>query len=302
MSETGVQVISPIKSFLAGGFGGACCITVGHPFDTIKVRLQTMPHVPSGTTPLYYGTIDCFKKTVAADGILGLYKGMGAPIAGVAPVFAICFFGYNLGKEILAKDLMHLRNHEILFAGMFSGIFSTAILAPGERIKCLLQVQSHTRGPLKYSGPIDVLRQLYGKGGLRSIFKGTAATLLRDVPASGVYFLSYELIKDKLRNRHSKSNELSVSKTLFAGGMAGIFNWIVAIPPDVLKSRLQSAPEGLYPNGIRSVFSELIAKEGFLALYKGMTPVMLRAFPANAACFLGYEVALKFLDYAFPGL
>ncbi|KAH8859677.1 Mitochondrial carnitine/acylcarnitine carrier protein [Schistosoma japonicum] len=218
----------------------------------------------------------------------------------------------------------------------------------------LILVQSHTRGPLKYSGPIDVLRQLYGKGGLRSIFKGTAATLLRgivtykpgfilsqnkisvyislgyrkvslsiiisgdckniclyagrleelprDVPASGVYFLSYELIKDKLRNRHSKSNELSVSKTLFAGGMAGIFNWIVAIPPDVLKSRLQSAPEGLYPNGIRSVFSELIAKEGFLALYKGMTPVMLRAFPANAACFLGYEVALKFLDYAFPGL
>ncbi|CAH8527157.1 unnamed protein product [Schistosoma rodhaini] len=302
MSESGVQVISPIKSFLAGGFGGACCIVIGHPFDTIKVRLQTMPHVTSGATPMYYGTFDCVKKTVAADGIFGLYKGMGAPIAGVAPVFAICFFGYNLGKQLFAKDPMNLRKHEILLAGMFSGIFSTAILAPGERIKCLLQVQSNAIGPLKYSGPVDVLRQLYREGGIRSIFKGTAATLLRDVPASGVYFLSYEVMKNALRNPHSKNNELSVGKTLFAGGMAGIFNWLIAIPPDVLKSRLQSASEGVYPNGIRSVFSELIAKEGFLGLYRGMTPVMLRAFPANAACFLGYEVALKFLDYAFPGL
>lgn len=35
-------------------------------------------------------------------------------------------------------------------------------------------------------------------------------------------------------------NELSVPSVLFAGGMAGIFNWAVAIPPDVLKSRFQT--------------------------------------------------------------
>ncbi|CAH8839742.1 unnamed protein product [Trichobilharzia szidati] len=260
-----------------------------------------MPHVQAGSTPLYYGTVDCIKKTVAADGILGLYKGMAVPVAGVAPVFATCFFGYNLGKKIFAEDPMNLRKHELLLAGMFSGIFTTAILAPGERIKCLLQVQSNSCGPVKYKGPGDVFRQLYREGGLRSIFKGTAATLLRDVPASGVYFLTYEWIKELLRNPYA-NNELGVGKTLFAGGMAGVFNWVVAIPPDVLKSRLQSAPEGTYPNGIRSVFSELIAREGFFALYRGVTPVMLRAFPANAACFLGYEVALKFLDYAFPNL
>jgi len=43
-----------------------------------------------------------------------------------------------------------------------------------------------------------------------------------------------------------------------------------------------TAPEGKYPNGIRSVFMELMHEEGLLALYKGVTPVMLRAFPANA--------------------
>lgn len=32
---------SPIKYFISGGFGGICTVLVGHPFDTIKVRLQT---------------------------------------------------------------------------------------------------------------------------------------------------------------------------------------------------------------------------------------------------------------------
>lgn len=40
--------------------------------------------------------------------------------------------------------------------------------------------------------------------------------------------------------------------------------------------------------------------EGPLALYKGITPVLLRAFPANAACFLGFELCKDFLNYLFP--
>jgi solute carrier family 25 carnitine/acylcarnitine transporter 20/29 len=55
-------------NFVAGGVGGACTVVVGHPFDTVKVRLQTMPVAKAGTTPLYNGTLDCFKQTIARDG------------------------------------------------------------------------------------------------------------------------------------------------------------------------------------------------------------------------------------------
>lgn len=65
---------------------------------------------------------------------------------------------------------------------------------------------------------------------------------------------------------------------------------------------ISTAPAGTYPNGIRDVFAELMRKEGPLALYKGVTPVMLRAFPANAACFIGFEICMKFLNYVAPNL
>ncbi|XP_036347864.1 congested-like trachea protein [Rhagoletis pomonella] len=63
------------------------------------------------------------------------------------------------------------------------------------------------------------------------------------------------------------------------------------MPADVLKSRLQTAPAGTYPKGVRSVFKDLMRTDGPLALYRGVTPIMLRAFPANAACFFGIELA-----------
>lgn len=43
-------------------------------------------------------------------------------------------------------------------------------------------------------------------------------------------------------------------------------------------------------------------KEGPLALYKGVTPVMLRAFPANAACFIGFEISMNVLNTFAPNL
>ncbi|XP_054716759.1 mitochondrial carnitine/acylcarnitine carrier protein-like [Uloborus diversus] len=123
-----------------------------------------------------------------------------------------------------------------------------------------------------------------------------------NVPASGMYFMSYEWLQRVLTPAGKDRSEISVWRTLFAGGMAGICNWSVAIPADVLKSRLQTAPEGTYPNGIRDVFKHTMKEEGIRALYKGATPVMLRAFPANAACFMGYEVTMKFLNWTAPNL
>ncbi|KAH8251989.1 hypothetical protein KR032_001791 [Drosophila birchii] len=119
------------------------------------------------------------------------------------------------------------------------------------------------------------------------------------MPANGLYFLVYEYIQDEAKSK-SSTGQINTASTIFAGGVAGMAYWILGMPADVLKSRLQSAPEGTYKHGIRSVLKDLIIKDGPLALYRGVTPIMIRAFPANAACFFGIELANNFFRIVAP--
>lgn len=305
--------ISTIKNFFAGGFGGICLVAAGHPLDTVKVRMQTMS-IPSSSssTQHYSGTWDCFRKIFTEEGIRGFYKGMATPLVGVTPLYSVCFFGYSLGKKLQnPADGYHHSAIQIFNAGMLSSVFTNLITTPGERIKCLLQIQQASGNVIShnqpvFNGPIDCALKLYRDGGLRSLYRGTIATLCRDVPAGGIYFVTYELLQRHLQHSNSRQqqheHELGVWRTLFAGGMSGIVFWCFALPADVIKSRLQTAPTNLYPNGMRDVVRQIIHREGFTGFYRGSMAVFLRAFPANAACFFGYEVAMKFIDWIAPDL
>lgn len=108
---------------------------------------------------------------------------MAAPLVGVTPLFAVFFGGCAIGRwlqqTVPDQEFTFVQNFN---AGALAGVLTTAVMAPGERIKCLLQVQS-AGGPsasgVHYSGPLDVIKKLYKEGGIRSIYRGTAATLLR---------------------------------------------------------------------------------------------------------------------------
>jgi len=297
-----IKKISAWKSFTAGGAGGICAVVSGHPLDLVKVRLQTMPVPKPNQNPQFAGAFDCFKQTLQKEGFRGLYKGMGAPLVGIAPIFAISFWGFGVGKnQILAYH--DNPNHKMTLtenfaAGAFSGIFTTVIMAPGERVKCLLQIQQDG-GKKLYNGPVDCIKKLYAEGGIKSIYRGTLLTLFRDVPASGAYFAGYEGIKQLMTPKGQDTSQLSIASVLVAGGTAGCLNWGLAIIPDGVKSRFQTAPTGKY-NGMKDVIVDILKNEGFRGMYRGFAPVMLRAFPANACCFLGYEGAMKFLNYVSP--
>jgi len=288
--EVKEQTTSGVKSFLAGGFGGVACVLVGQPFDLIKVRLQT---APEGT---YTGMVDATKKLLAKDGFRGLYRGMGPPLVGITPIFAISFWSYNLGKKIVLwtnsnRSSPELSIGEIMIAGAISAGPTTLVMSPVERVKVLLQIQGQG-GKNLYKGPVDVVRKLYKEGGLSSIYRGVGATLVRDVPGSAVYYGAYEVTKRLLTPANSTLNPAAV---LFAGGMAGVAMWSIAIPPDVIKSRLQSAPPGTYKNAF-DCLRKTIAQDGMGALFKGIGPALFRSFPANAATFLGYEASLKVMN------
>lgn len=70
------------------------------------------------------------------------FSGMAAPLIGVTPMFAVCFLGFGIGKKLQQTTPDEKLTAVQLFnAGMLSGVFTTAIMTPGERIKCLLQVK-----------------------------------------------------------------------------------------------------------------------------------------------------------------
>ncbi|XP_069842167.1 mitochondrial carnitine/acylcarnitine carrier protein-like [Dendropsophus ebraccatus] len=298
-SENGGHPLAYIKHFVSGGMGGVCLTLAGQPMDTVKVNLQIQTRPMGGQTLQYNNTVDCFRKIVSRQGLWGLYKGMGAPLAGVTPIMAMTFFGFSLGKK-LQQNHPHdiLRLHQVFSAGMLAGLCAAIIVVPAERIKCLLQAQANS-SLKRFSGPMDCAGQLFQERGIRSLYRGTVLTLLRDIPATGVYFMSYEWMKEKMTPPRGSVSDLSAARILLAGGVAGMCNWVVAIPMDVLKSRFQTAPDGQY-RGFLDVLREVLRDEGPRGLYKGFTAAMLRAFPANAACFLGFEASMKFLHWLIP--
>lgn len=70
-----------LRALVAGGVGGVCAVIVGHPFDLVKVRMQT------AEKGVYSGALDVVRKSVARDGLArGLYAGVSAPLVGVTPM------------------------------------------------------------------------------------------------------------------------------------------------------------------------------------------------------------------------
>lgn len=143
------------------------------------------------------------------------------------------------------------------------------------------------------------MKQLYKEGGIRSVFRGSAMTLARDGPGSAAYFATYEYIKRKLTPLDANgkpSGQLSLTAVMVAGGAAGVAMWIPVFPIDTVKSRLQSA-EGR-PT-IRGTISGLYSRGGLKAFFPGIGPALARAVPANAATFLGVELAHKAMNRVF---
>ncbi|KAL6058806.1 Mitochondrial carnitine/acylcarnitine carrier protein [Balamuthia mandrillaris] len=297
-----VSFLSGWKDVTAGVVGGMCLVFAGHPLDTIKVRLQTMPKPAPGQAPLFTGALDCAVKTVKQEGIKGLYKGMGSPLTGVPPIYAVVFGAYGASKRFLQKsadDPLSLGN--IFLAGCITGVATTAITAPVELIKARLQIQyAQPKGTAAlYNGPVDCARKIAKTNGVSGLFRGSVATLWRDVPGSGAYFAANEWVKRMFIPPGGTAKDVGPLPLLLAGGCAGVANWLAIFPIDLIKSRVQTDLSGKYAHGHRGmyqVFCEVVAESGWRGLFKGIGPCLLRSFPANAACFTGYEFAMRLLD------
>ncbi|CAL4915716.1 unnamed protein product [Urochloa decumbens] len=300
------------KDLAAGTVGGAAQLVVGHPFDTVKVKLQSQP-----APPRYAGAGDAVRQTLAAEGARGLYKGMGAPLATVAAMNAVLFTVRGQMEAVLRSEPgVPLTVGQQVVAGAGAGVAVSFLACPTELIKCRLQAQSALAtaaaptpafaavaapaAAAKYGGPVDVARHvLRSEGGARGLFKGLVPTLAREVPGNAIMFGVYEATKRALAaaaaggEEDTSSEQLGRGSLILAGGLAGASFWGSVYPADVVKSVLQ-VDDHKRPrySGSMDAFRKILAADGVIkGLYKGFGPAMARSVPANAACFLAYEIA-----------
>ncbi|KAI3382619.1 hypothetical protein SNEBB_007051 [Seison nebaliae] len=288
------------KELLAGGCGGICVVLTGHPFDTIKVLLQSSTN--------YHGTFHAIRRTFHVDGVKGFYRGMSTILIGVAPIFALQFWSYEKTKHYLISRQTTVENQtktvtkpfvkEFDFtsamAGAMAGVCTTTVVGPGERIKCLLQTHNSEKVK-KFSGPFDVVGKLLRNQGISGVVRGSFLTLCRDVPGTFVYFGVYETMKRMLYTEEElKKKKISILKVMIAGASAGMMFWVSAMPQDVIKSRVQSTFDKV---SSREIIKSLYRKHGASAFFRGSAPVTARAIVVNAACFLGYEMSFQFFTY-----
>jgi len=165
---------------------GGLSVLVGHPFDLVKVKHQTDANGSKSK-----GTFATLRDIVKQEGFGGMYRGVTAPLIAVAPIFATSFWGFDLGDKLVRmcwgiSPNTPLNLLQLALAGGFSAFPTALVMVPAERIKCLLQTQEQqgVRGGAKYNGFSDCASKLYQENGVLGLYKGTALTLMRDVPGN----------------------------------------------------------------------------------------------------------------------
>ncbi|CCE61550.1 hypothetical protein TPHA_0A04750 [Tetrapisispora phaffii CBS 4417] len=283
------ETYSRLMGFVAGMCSGVAKNSVGHPFDTVKVRLQT-----SQGTGRFHGPLDCVLKTVRQQGIRGLYLGFTPPLFGWIIMDSVLLGSLHNYRMLLSKyvynDHKSLPLSGCIISGVMSGWTVSFIAAPVELAKAKLQVQ-YDATTSKYKGPIDVIKKVYATNGIRGLYKGLISTLI--FRTHFVYWWgSYELLTRWFK-KNTKLSDPAIN--FWAGGLsASLGFWTTAYPSDVIKQVVlcNDKYDGTFKSW-RAAATDIYRSRGLKGFFRGFLPSFLRSFPTNAAALAAFEFVLR---------
>jgi len=168
-----------MTEFVAGWVGGCSGLLLGHPFDTLKVRQQALNH-----KSIIFTVQDCVKQ----DGLKSLMRGLSYPVYTVGAINAIFFGVYTRTLDSLSTSsaMTSSRLLSVFTAGCVAGAAQLSLAVPVDLVKVRLQADQG-----RYRGPWDCLRSVFRQEGVRGCYRGLGIQGLRDVKASGIYFVIY---------------------------------------------------------------------------------------------------------------
>lgn len=268
-----------VKNFVAGGISGGIGVTVVYPIDLVKTRLQNQI-TAIGKKQKYKGALDCFFQTIKREGFKGLYKGLRPQLLGVAPEKAIKLTVNDTIKSFYPKTLT---NQDIIglniISGSVAGLSQVIVTNPLEMTKIQLQIHGET-----YSKKSLSLAHVIKKLGIKGLYRGSRACMMRDIPFSGIYFPLYSYLRNKLMI----DNKVTTFNQILVGTVSGICASSITTPADVIKTRLQIHSEKY--KGIKDCYFKMVKNEGYRGLFKGVVPRVSRSAPQFGITLYFYEM------------
>jgi len=276
-----------LNELIAGSFGGAAQVLVGHPLDTVKTRAKIAPK------GMFKGPVDIISQTVRKEGFFALYKGMASPLLGIAGVNSLLFASYGVSRRIVSP-YGQLSLPETSVAGAMAGAANAILASPVEMFKVRMQGQ--------YGGAQDkrlraVAKEMWSQWGFRKgVMRGYWITVAREIPAYAGFYTAYEFSKRNFTSAYG--TQLPVWALLASGSTGGIAYWLACYPLDVIKSRVQlreTPPTGTPVQYIAREARTIIAESGVKGLFNGLTPSLIRSIPAAASTFAAFEITREYL-------
>merc|ERR1711877_64544 len=169
----------------SGGAAGATSLLFVYSLDYARTRLANdAKNAKSGGDRQFNGLVDVYRKTLASDGIAGLYRGFMPSVTGI-----IVYRGLYFGLYDSIKPVVLVGSLEGNFLASFLlgwTVTTTAGVAsyPLDTIRRRMMMTSGEA--VKYKSSLDAASQIIAKEGTKSLFKGAGANILRGVAGAGV--------------------------------------------------------------------------------------------------------------------
>lgn len=136
-----------------------------------------------------------------------------------------------------------------------------------------------------FTGTIDAFIRIAKEEGLRSWWRGLPPTLVMSVPATVIYYTTYDQLKVKFGFKPDTRN---MFPPLLAGGIARTLAVTAICPLELIRTKLQSRSDYTYRE-LSGIVRNTVAQHGILSLWRGLGPMLIRDVPFSMFYWIVYE-------------
>jgi hypothetical protein len=267
--------------------------------------IKMQGQLSSGVQKVKYPSIISSVKTILLEeGLRGLFSGLLSASVGSFLSTLAYFACYESLKRKFIDDYHINPTVSYLMAGGVGDTVSSVLYVPSEVVKQRLQMSGMMSMESRYTGSVDAFLKILERRGIRGLYYGWGATMLRDVPFTAIQFALFENTRAQFIALYNGDEaRIHTYHDMVAGSFAGVVAGVITTPLDVCKTYLmtqqrsapvaksttarpasvvwinngesklpQKKPKAQYYGGVFDAFRGIYKTSGIKGLFAGVGP------------------------------